>query len=196
MAKLELLPADAPYARPSNAQLPITVSNLELRLPVLEQPGSLGGLVSSPAPKVLPPGYELAAEYRGIGDATPGGGTKAVAARRGIAGLAGKIRATHRRLIVPLRCRGGGACKGRLKMTVRHRTAHRRLLAKGSYSIAAGKTVRLRLPLTKAARRLIASQATRRGGRPGKLKGRLQLDDSGRPTRLMLSRAVRLPRSD
>jgi predicted acyl esterase len=32
--KLELLPADPPYSRPSNLQGPITVSNLELRLPV------------------------------------------------------------------------------------------------------------------------------------------------------------------
>jgi predicted acyl esterase len=32
--KLELLPSDAPYARPSNLQAPITVSNLQLRLPV------------------------------------------------------------------------------------------------------------------------------------------------------------------
>ncbi len=32
--KLELLPSDAPYARPSNLQGPITVSNLLLRLPV------------------------------------------------------------------------------------------------------------------------------------------------------------------
>jgi len=32
--KLELLPSDAPYARPSNLQGPITVSNLQLRLPV------------------------------------------------------------------------------------------------------------------------------------------------------------------
>ena len=31
--KLELLPSDAPYARPSNLQAPITVSNLQLRLP-------------------------------------------------------------------------------------------------------------------------------------------------------------------
>jgi predicted acyl esterase len=32
--KLELLPADVPYARPSNLQAPITISNLQLRLPV------------------------------------------------------------------------------------------------------------------------------------------------------------------
>ncbi|MDX6616498.1 MAG: type transport system ATP-binding protein, partial [Solirubrobacterales bacterium] len=58
VAKLELLPNDVPYARPSNLQLPITISNLELRLPVLEQPGS--GLVCQPAAKVLPAGYDLA----------------------------------------------------------------------------------------------------------------------------------------
>ena len=40
VAKLELLPADQPYGRNSNGQAPVTVSNLELRLPVLEQPGA------------------------------------------------------------------------------------------------------------------------------------------------------------
>jgi len=63
-AKLEVLPADQPYGRQSNGQAAITVSNLELRLPVLEQPGSLDGLVEAPAPKVLPSGYTLAADYR------------------------------------------------------------------------------------------------------------------------------------
>src|SRR5206468_4033117 len=37
----------------------ITVSNLELRLPVVERPD--GALVVPPAPKVVPPGYTLAA---------------------------------------------------------------------------------------------------------------------------------------
>jgi len=63
-AKLEVLPADQPYGRNSNGQGPITVSNLELRLPVLEQPGALDGLVQAPAPKVVPPGYRLAADFR------------------------------------------------------------------------------------------------------------------------------------
>src|SRR6185369_9934511 len=51
IAKLELLPADQPYGRNSNGQTPITVSNLELRLPVLESPD--GGLIQPPAPKAL-----------------------------------------------------------------------------------------------------------------------------------------------
>jgi predicted acyl esterase len=61
VAKLELLPNDAPYGRFSNGQLPITVSNLELRLPVLEKPK--GKTISPPAPKVVPPGYTLARDF-------------------------------------------------------------------------------------------------------------------------------------
>ncbi len=60
-AKLELLPSDTPYGRTSNGQGAVTVSNLELRLPVLEEPG---GVVSDPAPKVVPEGYELAPGYQ------------------------------------------------------------------------------------------------------------------------------------
>jgi dienelactone hydrolase len=61
VAKLELLPADQPYGRSSNGQTTITVANLELRLPVLEQPGC--GLVKDPAPKVVPAGYTLADDF-------------------------------------------------------------------------------------------------------------------------------------
>jgi predicted acyl esterase len=64
-AKLELLPSDTPYGRISNGQLQVTVSNLELRIPVLEAPN--GGLIRSPAPKVLPPGYVLAADFASSG---------------------------------------------------------------------------------------------------------------------------------
>jgi predicted acyl esterase len=63
VAKLELLPSDAPYGRASNGQAPITVSNLELRLPVLENAGDLGGLVQTPATKVVPSGYQLARDF-------------------------------------------------------------------------------------------------------------------------------------
>jgi predicted acyl esterase len=60
VAKLELLPADQPYGRNSNGQLTVTITNLSLRLPVLEAPGGAGGLVQAPADKVLPAGYALA----------------------------------------------------------------------------------------------------------------------------------------
>jgi predicted acyl esterase len=67
VAKLELLPADQPYGRNSNGQTPITVSNLRLRLPVLEAPG---GVVDAPSPKVLPVGYALAVDVPNDIDAT------------------------------------------------------------------------------------------------------------------------------
>jgi hypothetical protein len=49
--KLELLGRDAPYARPSNGSFTIQVSNVEVRLPVNEQPG---GQVQTPAPPMPP----------------------------------------------------------------------------------------------------------------------------------------------
>ncbi len=61
VAKLELLPADQPYGRSSNGQVTVTVSNLELRLPVIDDPGC--GLVQDPAPKVVPAGYALSPDY-------------------------------------------------------------------------------------------------------------------------------------
>jgi dienelactone hydrolase len=64
VAKLELLPADVPYSRATNGQLPVTISDLELRLPVREAPGAAGGAVVEPAPKVVPDGYDLAADFR------------------------------------------------------------------------------------------------------------------------------------
>jgi hypothetical protein len=72
--KLELMAADGTpgggdfdsYGRPSNGQQDVDVSNLEMRMPVLEKPGALGGLVKAAAPKVLPDGYELAAEFAAL----------------------------------------------------------------------------------------------------------------------------------
>jgi len=53
VAKLELLGRSAPYGRPSNGEFTVRASNLELRLPVLEEPD--GGAVRAPARHVLPP---------------------------------------------------------------------------------------------------------------------------------------------
>ncbi len=69
VAKLELLAADdgegalGGYGRASNDQQPIAVSTLQLRLPVRDKPGSLDGLVRAPAPRLVPDGYKLAADF-------------------------------------------------------------------------------------------------------------------------------------
>ena len=189
VAKLELLPADAPYARPSNAQGPITVSNLQLRLPVLEKPGSLGGVVQEPAPKVLPPGYQLAAGY-GVAS-----GSGAATVTAGMTGLAkGKIKATRKALLIRLHCAGTDPCSGTLSVTLAAKKgAAKKLkaLAGGSYSFAAGSTKRLRLPLSNAGRRIVANLRRRHGGR-SMLKARLTFADAGRPAPFALLRPVHL----
>src|SRR5439155_6476396 len=64
IVKLELLPNDNPsYGRVSNGQLDVKVENLRLRIPVIEAPGSLGGLVQSRAAPVVPAGYALARDF-------------------------------------------------------------------------------------------------------------------------------------
>ncbi len=75
--KLELLPKDSDpgltggYGRASDDQQPVTVSGLELRLPVVEKPGSHKGLVKAPAERVLPEGYELAADFAALPNPHP-----------------------------------------------------------------------------------------------------------------------------
>ena len=56
--RLELVGQDAPYSRPDTFPGAVTVSNLELRLPTLEQPDCT--TVLSPAPPVVPPTEQLA----------------------------------------------------------------------------------------------------------------------------------------
>jgi len=67
--KLELLIQDSTYARSSSSPQSIHVKNLELRVPTIEPPGSDGGLIQTPLPKYLPPGYTLA---RNVPTTVPG----------------------------------------------------------------------------------------------------------------------------
>lgn len=164
--KLELLPSDAPYARPSNQQAPIAVSNLELRLPVREQPGELGGLVQTPAP----PGRAAAPQ--------PSAG-----AAIGVAGLSGKLRAGMRAVKTPLRC-AGGPCQGQIVLRM-----GKRVLARDSYSMRDGAREGTPIDLTKSGRKFVFSK--RHAGKR-KLKIRVQLTDAGRPAPITLRRPLRL----
>jgi hypothetical protein len=195
VAKLELLPSDAPYGRASNLQDPITVSNLQLRLPVLETPGSLGGLVKSPAPDVVPTGAQLSIETEtgsgGSGGGQSGSQTPPVV-KIGTGGLAGTLSATKSSLIVPVNCTGDGACNGQLLVSAKRSGGKGTVnLGRGSYSIGSGGSVKARLPLTKAGRKFISGLVS---GGSKKVSSMVQLDDSGRPMSLTLKRAVQLPR--
>jgi fermentation-respiration switch protein FrsA (DUF1100 family) len=169
-AKLELLPSDAPYARPSNLQTPITVSNLRLRLPVLEQPGSLGGLVKAPSDPRTGPDPQA--------NGTGSGGSKA-----GTTSLVKRLLAGSRFVTLRLACTGG-PCNGRVRLA-----SGRRSLASRHYSIGANRTAKLHLRLTEAGRKLIGSR--RRAGARALLV-RVALEDAGRGAPLMLQRPLRL----
>jgi X-Pro dipeptidyl-peptidase (S15 family) len=186
--KLELLPSDSPYARPSNAQAPITVSKLELRLPVHDQPGSLGGLVQSPAPPVVPPGYELASDYRS-GGAAPAGAPVAGPGKIRLA--RGRIVATRKALLVRLRCDGAAACDGRVSVSARVGAAKRRIVGATAYSLPNAATKRFRLKLTKAGRSVVASYR-RHGAHRESFPASLAFNDTGHSTLFQLSRRVHL----
>ncbi len=71
--KLELLPYDSPYGQASNGQQEIAVSDLQLRLPAAELPGSLGGLVKAPLPRAIPDGDEPAGDFAALTYVRPHG---------------------------------------------------------------------------------------------------------------------------
>ena len=77
--KLELLAQDSPYLRTSSAtapQQPVQVTDLQLRLPVVDAPGTdlgNGVTVATPAAKVVPAGYKLAPGWATYADGSAGG---------------------------------------------------------------------------------------------------------------------------
>jgi len=199
VAKLELLSSDNPYGRWSNLQTNITVNSLELRLPVNEQPGALGGLVQTPAPKVVPAGYELAKEFEQPAPPaqTGGGGSNqtpkpVTPAKVGFAGIAGKLTANGRAIIVPVRCSTDGACTGSLSFSSKKtKKKASTILARGNYSLAISTATNVKVPLTKAGAKLVKNEIA---AEKKKLSGVLQLQDVGRANTLTLNRAAQLPR--
>jgi fermentation-respiration switch protein FrsA (DUF1100 family) len=205
VARLELLPSDFPYERFSNLQTNITVSDLELRLPVMEQPGSLGGLVTTPKPKVVPAGYTLAKEFEtkssgggGGGGGNGGGGNTTnpppATVKVGIGNLAGKLTTDGKTITVPMSCTEAGPCSGSASFSIKQKgKKSRTTIASGNYSINAGKTVKVRLSLTKTGRNTVSNMTS--GKHPKKwLNGQLVINDKGQSKSQTSGRAVQLPR--
>lgn len=204
VAKLELLSTDMPYARWSNLQSKVTVSNLELRLPVREQPGSLDGLVQTPTPKVVPAGYTLAKEFetKPSGGGNSGGGSNSkppapapsATVKVGLGSLAGKLTANGSAILVPMSCDDVGACSGKDSFSIKQQgKKNRTTIGSARYSIGAGKTMTVRLPLTKTGRKVVKEMT---GGKNPKknLNGQLVIEDKGRAKKQTSNRAVQLPR--
>jgi predicted acyl esterase len=143
IAKLELLPNDAPYGRASNGQQPVQVRKLNLTLPVIEKPGSVGGVVKAKTPKFLPEGYELAPGFANFGKVR--------------AQLSGNLDVRGTRLVAKVSCPTGWAfCrKGKIKVrgAPKHGNRGRGLIAEGTFSAPGGKTKTLRLEMNRKGRR-------------------------------------------
>jgi dienelactone hydrolase len=161
VAKLELLPKDAgggtlnSYGRRANGQGDITVSNLDLRLPVLEGPGAAGGQVVAPPALSLPCGAEIAPQYSS---------SEFVRATIGT----GKAKRKGRTLKVPVdSAPSGGPCQVSAKVlgkrkkpkkgkrsaveAKKHKKKGKRVLGKGKATIAAGQSGVVKVRLSKSA---------------------------------------------
>jgi len=199
VVRLELLAKDAAgpaggfltnYARPSNAQNAITVEKLELRVPVVEAPGTLDGLVKAPEKKVLPDvaGAELAPGYEAIGSETVVNyGKRVDPCPTGTTGtsppdcvtdpvvgplsLNGKPIVKGKVLIAKVRCQiGNDSCsKTTLKFTGAPKKGKKGkglVIAKGTTGTAtSGKAFKVTLPLTKAARKFFKDRTVRKNGK-------------------------------
>ena len=153
---------------------------------------------------MVPPGYELALDYRspgggnsggdgggnGGGENGAGGGNGksggAGAAAKGMAGLSkGRIRATAKGLLLRLHCAGPTLCAGSLAVS---RAPHGPTLATGDYSLPAGQTLAVTIGLTRAGRKSLAAARHRRGA--GIIHGRLVFTDQGRSAPFELIRPI------
>jgi hypothetical protein len=176
LVKLELLGADAPYARKSNGSFQTTVQGLTLALPVLEKPSSATG-VTQPEPPVVPPGQTLAPDVPGgvtpTGEPVKPGGT--APGKRGVT-VRLKLRVKYRK------------AKGRSAKTCKRRKALVQIRGKGSDQIARidlakGKTglgrdkkppYRLTLTARKIRKGNYAARILVKDGRVVVLKGKLK----------------------
>jgi predicted acyl esterase len=156
VAKLELLPRDAgggplnSYGRPANGQGDVTVSKLDLRLPVLEEPGAAAGQVGAAPALALPCGAEIAPQYSSV---------EYVRATLG----EGKVRVKRRRARVPVdSAPGSNSCQTKVVL-LKARAAKKngraakkkkgkRVLGRGKATIAGGQSKTVKVKLTKKGR--------------------------------------------
>jgi len=173
--RLQLLPKDGvkgpaggiSYVRPSNLQEDITISNVDIRVPVRETPGSVGGEVTAPLPKPLPADTEIADQFSKIGGA----------ALTGIPASAKKATAKGKTLKLAVNCPLSiNLC---LKSTVKIAGAKKKgpvglsvIGSKSSVTADTGKSITLTVKLSKRARKALADHKVKVRIKKGPKKGK------------------------
>jgi len=195
--RLELLPFDGGaanpvdgtlvnYGRPTDNQPAVTVEDLQLRIPVQEQPGALNGLVTAPAKRVLPdrPGVELAPGNEAIGSQTiadyveqqyscPPGTTGPAGGDCTHVPVVGKVKVVGAKVkgkVLTARIQCAAANDSCAKAAVKFKGAPKKgkkgkgvlLATKAGVNVAAGKTVAVKLNLTAKARKLFKDSKKRK----------------------------------
>ncbi len=168
--RLELLPKDASaaagslfgnFSRPSNNQQAMTVDKLELRVPVVEAPGALGGLVTAPATKVLPDrdGAELAPGYSAIGSESIIDYGKRVDPIIGNLKVVGKAKVKGKRLKAKVKCDGSNDSCAKATIKFEGTGKNKGLIAKkGGLKVAAGKTKTVTFLLSNRGRKIFKNK--------------------------------------
>jgi hypothetical protein len=156
--KLQLLGRDAPYARPSNGAFTVQIRDLELRLPVVDRPGS-NAAVLAPLPYALPAGRRMAAGF----------GARAVSVGATPRPRADRRAATtqRRRLYLVTGCHGV-RLRGPDVHKVRRLTVGRKGMRR-----RADKRIPFRVSVRGGRGRPVRAVATRRDGRKVVLRARL-----------------------
>jgi hypothetical protein len=156
VAKLELLPKDAggsslnSYGRPANGQGDITVSKLDLRLPVADDPGAAGGQVGAAPPLPLPCGMAIAPEF------------SSAAYLRASLGE-GKVKAKRKAVKVPVDSAPGanpcrvqvkllGSGKGTKASSAKKKKKKKKVLGRATTTIPGGQSQTVKVKLSKHGR--------------------------------------------
>jgi predicted acyl esterase len=161
VAKLELLPRDAgggtlnSYGRPANGQGDITVSNLDLRLPVHEGPGEAGGQVTAAPPLQLPCGLGIAPQFSSDSylRASIGQGKVRVKGRTAKVPIDSAPGSNPCRVQVSLLGPGKGASGRAAK---KHKRKGNRVLGRATATIPGGQSATVKLKLSKRGASTIA----------------------------------------
>jgi predicted acyl esterase len=151
LAKLELLSSDSHgnvvggYGRPANGQGNITVSKLDLRLPVLEGPGAAGGQVGDAPPLPLPCGMGIAQQFSSVSylRASLGDGTIKFKGRKGKVPIDSAPGANPCQVGVKLFA--SGSAKGR-SAKKKHQ---KKVIGKAKATIPGGQSKTMKLKLSK-----------------------------------------------
>ncbi len=162
VAKLELLPKDAggstlnSYGRAANGQGDITVSNLDLRLPVVEGPGAAGGQVGDAPALPLPCGTEVAPQFSSESYLRASLGEGKVVVKGKTAKVPVDSAPGSNPCQVQVRLLGSGKGTSGRSAKKHKKSGKKKVLGRGNATIPGGQSATVKLKLSKHGRATVA----------------------------------------